>query len=186
MRSLLLAGSFAALLMMASCGNGEKTEDGKMTKEKMEANIDTMEAKLHAKPEMDLSTASATVALYADYANNFPDDPKTADYLFKAGEISSSMRQGKQAIGFFNTVYTKYPKYEKAPYSLFLQGFIYESQLNDTTKAKEIYKQVIEKYPNERIAEDAKASIDNMGKSPEELIREFEKKNQEGEKKPAS
>ena len=96
------------------------------------------------------------------------------------------MRQSTQAINYFNTVYTKYPNFDKAPYCLFLQGFIYESQLNDTAKARQVYQQVIEKYPNERIAEDAKASIDNMGKTPEELIREFEKKNQEGNKKPAS
>jgi TolA-binding protein len=177
------------MLLFAACGNGNEnaTEEVKMTKEVMEAQIDSMEAKLHAKPEIDYATANATVSLYADFAKNFPDDPKTPDYLFKAGEISSSLQNGKQAVNFFNTVYTKYPNYDKAPYCLFLQGFVYESQLNDTAKAKELYRQVIEKYPNDKLAEDAKASIDNMGKPLEELIREFEKKNpEESPKKPAS
>lgn len=177
-----------AVSLFASCGNTEEKnrEEVKMTKEVLQSQIDSMEARLHAKPEMDLSTANATVTMYADYAKNFPDDPKTPDYLFKAGEISSSMHNGKQAINFFNTVYTKYPNYDKASYSLFLQGFIYESQLNDTAKARQIYEEVLRKYPNDKLADDAKASIDNMGKTPEELIREFEKQNKEGNKKPAS
>lgn len=183
MKKLIL---YAGMLVLAACGNGNQEETGKMTKEKMQAQIDSMEAKLYAKPEMEMASANATIVLYAEFAKNFPDDPKTPDYLFKAGEISSSMRQGKQAIDYFNTVYTKYPTYSKLPYALFLQGYIYESQLNDTAKARAVYEEVIRKYPNERIAEDAKASIDNMGKTPEELIREFEKKNQEAEKKPAS
>jgi outer membrane protein assembly factor BamD (BamD/ComL family) len=178
--------SFSALLLFA-CGNKEeKTEETKMTKEKFEAQIDSVEARLHAKPEMEMGTANTAVVLYADYAKSFPDDPKTPDYLFKAGEISSSMKQSTQAIEYFNRVYINFPKYDKAPYCLFLQGFIYESQLNDTAKARKIYTEVIEKYPNEHIAEDAKASIDNMGKTPEELIKEFEKKNQEENKKTAS
>jgi len=179
--------SFASLMLFA-CGNGNenKADEAKMTKEKYQAQIDSIEAKLHAKPEMDMATAGTAISLYADYTKNFPDDPKTPEYLFKAGEISSSIKQGPQAIEFFNQAYTKYPNFDKAPYALFLQGFIYESQLNDTAKAKKIYNQVIEKYPNERVAEDAKASIQNMGKTDEELLREFEKMNQENNKKPAS
>lgn len=173
-------------LIFFACGSEQKAEDVKMTKEKYQTQIDSVEAKLHSKAEMELATAGTAVALYADYAKNFPDDSKTPEYLFKAGEISSSMRQSTQAIEFFNQAYTKYPNFDKAPYALFLQGFIYESQLGDTAKARKIYMQVIEKYPNERIAEDAKASIDNLGKTPEELIKEFEKKNQQENKKPAS
>ena len=60
---------------------------------------------------------------------------------------------------------------------MFLQGFIYETQLNDTSKARVIYEQVIQKYPNTQFAIDSKASIDNLGKTPEQLIKEFEAKN---------
>ena len=52
-----------------------------------------------------------------------------------------------------------------------------ETQLNDTSKARVIYEQVIQKYPNTQFAIDSKASIDNLGKTPEQLIKEFEAKN---------
>ena len=171
-----------AVFTLASCGSSEEKghEEVKMTRETMQSQIDSMEARLHARPEMEYATANATVSLYADFARNFPDDPKTPEYLFKAGEISSSMQQGKQAIDYFSTVYNKYPGYDKSAYALFLQGFIYESQLNDTAKARTVYEEVIRKYPEHKLAEDAKASIDNLGKSPEELIKEFEKKNPGG------
>ena len=49
--------------------------------------------------------------------------------------------------------------------------------LNDDAKAKIIYEEVIAKYPNLSYANDAKAAINNLGKTDEELIKEFEKKN---------
>lgn len=45
--------------------------------------------------------------------------------------------------------------------------------------ARKLYTEVVEKYPNERIALDAKLCIQHLGKSDEELIREFEKKSEQ-------
>lgn len=175
-------------IAMLSCGDGNNeesktAEQPKVTKESIAGDIATLEAKAESHTQLDYSTANSLIAAYADYAKNFPDDPQTPEYLFKAGRIATTMRQSKQAIDFYKTVYTKYPDFNKAPDALFLQGFVYESQLNDTAKAKAVYSEVIEKYPKTRLAEDARASIDNMGKSPEELIKEFEKKDKES--KPA-
>jgi hypothetical protein len=39
----------------------------------------------------------------------------------------------------------------------------------------------IQTYPDNEFADDAAISIENMGKTPEELIREFEAKNESGE-----
>jgi len=170
----------ASLLLLAACGPETKEEPvvtPELLKTEKVASLKTMESKLYGAEKFDESMAMAMVNQYADYVKNFPDDTVSADYLFKAGEISSSLRQGKQAIDFFQQVYDKYPTYRKAHYCLFLQAFVYETQLKDLGKAKEYYTKVIEKYPNEHIAGDAKASIDNLGKSDEELVREFEAKN---------
>jgi hypothetical protein len=39
------------------------------------------------------------------------------------------------------------------------------------------YRQFIEKYPDNAIVEDVKATLVNLGLSPEELIRKFEEAN---------
>ena len=60
---------------------------------------------------------------------------------------------------------------------LFLQGFVYESQLHNIIRAKEAYTEFIRKYPRHQLAKDAQFSIENLGKSDEELIKMFEEKN---------
>lgn len=177
-KTMVLAFTAAALV---SCGNGNQAETQEkqtVTKETMQQNIEQVEKKAQGHTELDLSTANSLITLYSDYAKNNPDDPKTPEYLFKAGRIATTLRQGKQAVDYFQRAYS-YPNFEKAPDALFLQGFVYESVMNDTTNAKRVYEEVMAKYPDTQFAQDAKASIDNLGKTPEELIREFEKKNQD-------
>ena len=70
----------------------------------------------------------------------------------------------------------EYPNYEKASTCLFLQGFVYETQENDNAKAQNIYQEFISKYPNHSLIEDAKFSLNNLDKTDEEIIREFEQR----------
>jgi TolA-binding protein len=62
---------------------------------------------------------------------------------------------------------------------MFLKAFVYEDQLHDLNKAKKYYEEFLEKYPDSDFADDARISLQNLGKSPEELIKEFEEKQQE-------
>ena len=60
------------------------------------------------------------------------------------------------------------------------KAFVLENQINDYDQAKNTYEVFIEEYPDHPMRDDAEYSIKNMGKSPEELIKEFEA-NQEAE-----
>lgn len=180
MKKLLIY--LSSVLFFIACNNKhEENENGNtvvLSKEEYQKNINALEQKLfQEKTGFDRSTANAVVTLYANYARTYPDDPASPEYLFKAGEISSSLNQSEKAIAYFDTLYTKYPKFDKAPYSLFLQAFIYENQLKNLDKARKLYNLTIHKFPNHQVALDSKASLQNLGKSEEELIREFEKKN---------
>lgn len=54
-------------------------------------------------------------------------------------------------------------------------GFVYENDLNDLENAKQTYEAFLQKYPNDPdFADDAQMALKNLGKSPEELIKEFE------------
>ena len=121
--------------------------------------------------------AKNVIQLYASFADQFPEDTMSANYLFKAGDISSKINEIDQAIQFFNKLLQKYPDNRNAPFALFLQGFIYENQAGNPAKAKPYYEEFLKKYPDHPIAGDVTFSLENLGKSPEELIREFEKKN---------
>jgi len=115
------------------------------------------------------------VEAYLNYADENPEDSITPEYLFKAGDIDMNLGNAPSAISTFNRIIYDYPEYKKAPECLFLVAYIYENYLSDYGKATELYTLFVEKYPDNDFADDAEMSIQNMGKSPEELIKEFER-----------
>jgi TolA-binding protein len=127
--------------------------------------------------EKGMQTANELVAAYLDYAEKFKESPDAPDYLYKAADISLNINKSKEALDLYNRIIYQYPDYKKAPECLFLVAYIYENYMQNFGKAKEIYEMFIAKYPDHDFADDAAISIQNMGKSPEELIRMFEEKN---------
>ena len=124
----------------------------------------------------DKAKAQALVAAYEDFYKEHPDDPKSAEFLFRAGDLSKGLREANKAVALYKIVNEDFPEYEKSPLALFLQGFIYENDLGDYANAKVIYESFLEKYPDHEMAKDAKFSLQNLGKSPEELLKEFQLK----------
>lgn len=170
-KNLKLLLTFSVLLLFFSCSNEDKK------KEELKKHIEENESKLRSSNNIDNILADSLVKQYYAFSKTYPEDKMSPDYLFKAGEVSSSLNESTQAIAYLKALCEKYPNDPKAKHALFLQGFIYDSQLKDMTNAKAIYEQVVAKYPGDKLAEDAKAMINNLGKSDEQLIREFEEKN---------
>ena len=163
-------------ILLAACTN---------TKQQLKDEIDSKEKLLYENKNGRINTklAREVIIHYRYYAEKFPDDSLSVEYLFKAGELANSMQLPQPALGYLNRLMNKYPNYKNAPYALFMQGMIYDDQLKDTANARKIYQQVIVKYPESQLAKDAEASIYNLGKSVEELVREFEKKQAASAKK---
>jgi len=53
----------------------------------------------------------------------------------------------------------------------------YATDFKNNGKAKELYELFLEKYPEHDFADDAQFSLQYLGKSPEELMMEFEAQN---------
>ena len=145
------------------------------------ARITELEAKIASDnfslDEKGMQTANELISAYISYAEKFKDSPEAPDYLYKAADISLNTNKSKEALDMYNRIIYQYPDYRKVPECLFLVAYIYENNMQNFGKAKEVYEMFIAKYPNHDFADDAAISIQNMGKSPEELIRMFEEKN---------
>jgi len=126
--------------------------------------------------KIDKQLALKLMQSYSLFSDNYKEDENSPEYLFKAGEIAMNLNMSKRAIGYFNKVSNQFPDYEKASTCIFLQAFIFENQIKDIEKARKLYEFFIEKYPNHILVKDAKASLKNLGKSLEEIIKEFENK----------
>ncbi len=173
----------SALALFCSCNNTEtpsSSPDSILPQEIRKQNIariKNLEKEMHKSVVLDNVTATLAIKAYDDFAKLFPEDSLAPDFLFKAGEITTATKQYPQSLMYYKNITTNYPKNKLVDVSLYLQGVLLDNYLNDDAKAKIIYEEVIAKYPTSQYANDAKAAINNLGKSDEELIKEFEKKN---------
>lgn len=126
-----------------------------------------------AKAEAFIETAEGYASLIQ---NEKPD--KHVDLIMKAAGVAKSMGNPNKAIQLYYQIAEKMPSHPKAPTALFMMGFIYENDVNDLVKAKATYEDFLKRYPTDPdYADDAKNALKLLGKSPEEIIRDFEKKN---------
>ena len=116
---------------------------------------------------------------YILFAEQNPDDVQSPDYLFRALDIAVGVNaEGPdKAIKIADVLIEKYPDFEMTPMAMYLKGFVYENIVGDLHNAEMTYRQFVEKYPESPMVEDVKATIENLGLSPEELIRKFEEVN---------
>ena len=156
-------------LMLLSCGE-------KMSVEK----INELESKVFAKDAV-LSSENVIqlVDAYLLFAKQNPNDQQTPEFLFKALDVAVGINvEGPQkAINIADVLIEKYPAFEMTPMAMFIKGFVYENMIGDLRNAEMTYRHFIEKYPNNPMVEDVKATLENLGLTPEELIRKFEEAN---------
>jgi outer membrane protein assembly factor BamD (BamD/ComL family) len=148
------------------------------SKEKSVSTITSLETRLFspAATGFDKVKADSLLAAYESFMNRFADDSLTLKYTFKAANLAMNMGDGAKAIGLFDKFIEKYPDHPKAAVSMFFKAYIYENQLKNLEKAKEIYLLFIEKYPSGDFTNDARVALQNLGKPPEQMVQEFENK----------
>jgi TolA-binding protein len=149
-------------------------------KAKLKADIKTEEQKLFSKEgiyKWDSKKADKLIDLYTSYSTKFPKDSTAPEFLFRSAELCVGSQRYKDAIAKYDLIIATYPDYKKTPVCMFLAGFNYENNMYDLKNAKKYYETFIAKYPNDPLVNDVKISLQNLGKSPEEIIKEFEKKN---------
>jgi TolA-binding protein len=103
------------------------------------------------------------------------DDDKASGYLYKASEMSRTVRTFPKTLSIYDWILQDYPDSEKAASSLFLKGFILENDLKNLDLAKTCYQQFLDKYPDHQLADDVKFLLENIGKSDEEIYKIIEK-----------
>ena len=123
---------------------------------------------------IDPVVASDLVSAYCDFADANPDDTMTPEYLFKAVDVSMNLNEPQRTIYIIDKLVKEYPDYPRTQAALFIKAFIFETRYGNLDMAKKIYEQYLEMYPNGDFADDCKASIENLGLTPEELVKKFE------------
>jgi len=157
------------LLGLISCGP---------SRNKDVARIHAIENRLFSSKatSLDREAADSLLDLYSAFIRNFPADSATQKFIFRAGSLYMSMGNGKSAIEMFDLYRATYPGDVKSAMCLFFTAYIYENLMKNFDKAQELYILFIEKYPHHDFAKDAQMALNNLGKSPDQLVKEFELK----------
>lgn len=163
--------SILIIIFFASCINNPADD--------LESQISDLENQLFEQKEgvIDKKEAANMIHLYLSFVNEYPNNDKAPVFLFKAADVSINTFHSDQTIKLFNQLIKDYPNYEKAPQALFLKAFTYENYLNQMDSAKVSYELFLKKYPEHFFANDAKVSLNNLGKSPEEIINALKQGN---------
>lgn len=116
---------------------------------------------------------------YTDFALAYPDDEHTPEFLFKAAQRAVVLQQANEAVDLLIQLINKYPSNEFAEDATFLLAFTYENNLNDLANARVYYEKFLKEFPEGELAEEAKLSIQNLGKTPEEFLNGVQENGQE-------
>lgn len=128
---------------------------------------------------VDRKNAKNLIFLSQLYANFRPDGENAKEHLHNAAEFARSIADNEELLNILNSLIDEYADSKEGQEALFLKAFYYENNLKDEEGARALYEKFIEKYPENDFADDAEFLLKNIGKSEEEILREFEEMQKE-------
>ncbi len=159
------------VLLLSSCTQVDRERQGLLER------MGELEPFIYADTVTMLNSLKAGELMntYLDFAELYAEDTLSPEFLFKAAELAMNLKMPGRSIEVFQLLLNRYPDHSKAPYSLFMQAFIHENQLNQYDTAKALYQRFVDQYPHHELAGDARVSMDFIGLPLDELIKSWEK-----------
>lgn len=163
------------LLLVACGGSDEPAVDAKVIEAR--ARIRAKEDSLFANQAFDRRNAQGMVDVYKAFAAAYPLDSMAPEYLLRAADVLKGMHEPEQSIALYDRIIQDYPAWDQIVTVLYMKGLTLDDDLDRDGEAKVVYEQVINNFPEHPFARDAKAMIENLGLSDEELIAKFKAMN---------
>ncbi len=123
--------------------------------------------------DIDLKNAQIYLDVCESFALAFPEDILAPEYLFQSAEINRALKNYENMIRIYDWIYNYFPKYDKAPLTLFLKGFTIDSELKLPQEAKKNYELFLENHPNDSLSNDVKFLLKNIGRSNENILKQL-------------
>lgn len=111
---------------------------------------------------------------YVAFVDKNPADTTAHLFLYKAVNLCIGVNNGSRAMQLIDRSLIDFPQSRYIATTVFLKAYVYENLLGDYGQAATVYNDFLKKYPNHELADDAEAALKYLGKSPEELVKQFE------------
>jgi len=167
-----------SVVLLASCQTDSAKAPAVETMDAATLSKKIAETRNQIYNEKDNKFDSNKAMEYIQYCQSFatvaPQDPEAAKYLFQAAETARSIKKYNRALAIYDQIYNNFSSYPKAPQAMFLKAFTLDSEMQQYDKAKVLYEEFMAKHPQDEFADDTKFLLENLGKSDEEIIKQFE------------
>lgn len=148
--------------------------------EQIISQIETLENQIGANPDATDKQVNSLLGKYESFAAHADsEEQQVVDYLLRAGDVSTRLKDYNRTLGYYETILEKYPENPRASRAHFMKAFTLDNKLGKLEEAKKEYEAFLAKYPDDDFANDAAFSLKNLGKSAEEIIQGFEAKKAE-------
>jgi TolA-binding protein len=129
------------------------------------------EAGLGSSQHIQDSLFQRAIGFYEAVVEDHPEDERAEMALFRIAELhNNGTRRFMDAINAYERSRSAYPSSPMAPVSLFMIGFLYNNEIRQFDKAAACYREFLDRYPDHELAGSARAELENIGKSPEQII----------------
>jgi outer membrane protein assembly factor BamD (BamD/ComL family) len=130
--------------------------------------------------EPDDELALRTAELFEQYIREYPvDTTRVPEFYYEGARLYALSGAYEKAIPMVDTFRAKYPEHHLAPVLLHMKGFlIYETGMQDYDNARRTYEAFIQTYPEHPMVADVLFSLENLGKSDEEIMEEIIRRSQ--------
>ena len=119
------------------------------------------------------------VADLEEFLKDNKDSEKAPEALTKLASIYqnkmvknlSEKETLEKAVKIYRQVFDEYPQSTQAPTSLFMSAFILANELQKFHPAEMSYRLFLQKFPNHELANSAREELNNLGLTPEEILK---------------
>ncbi|MCX7763450.1 MAG: hypothetical protein N2253_00975 [Bacteroidia bacterium] len=143
--------------------------------EELQKNLRILSEKQGANSSAFMTTALELARKEEAFSKKYPNHPSVPGLLIEAAEIyGTHFGDAQKAVSLLRQVDERFrQKSPLAPKALFYEAFLYETMLSDTSKARQRYEDFLRLYPEHELAKDARLSLQNLGKPPEQLLQQI-------------
>ncbi len=126
--------------------------------------------KLSSRGQAELYTAvldslktAYDVQVYEDRLKEFYVLQMTDEQLF---EEAQSEADNQQKVYFYEQLVERFPQSARLPEALFMIGYVRAESLGDTTRALDVFRDFLQRYPDHEMAPSARMMVEELSKTP--------------------
>jgi len=113
----------------------------------------------------------STIQVCERIVQEYPNGQKAPAAMYLIGETYQNGKHDYHAaVNYYQAFVKKYPDLNSTPVAMFIIGFIYNNNLQMMDSARITYQEFVSKFPTHDLASSAKFEIENLGRSPDQII----------------